>query len=126
MKRRMTKQRFTILETLRNRCDHPTAESLFLSLKRQLPKISLGTVYRNLDVLVQMELIRVISVAGGPKRFDGNLDTHDHFHCCHCGRVIDLPSGTLPDDKSINLKGFVVINHTFELEGICEKCTKPS
>lgn len=119
MDRRLTRQRRTILEVLRRRMDHPTAEQLFQELRQTLPHISLGTVYRNLDVLQTTGLIRV--VPGEPRRFDGNQVPHDHFRCSQCGALLDLPSGFIPEPAPV-LPGFTVQARVAELVGICDRC----
>lgn len=119
MDRRLTRQRQTILEVLRRRMDHPTAEQLFQELRLTLPHISLGTVYRNLDVLQTTGLIRV--VPGEPRRFDGNRAAHDHFRCLVCGALLDLPSGFIPEPTGV-LPGCTVQARIAELVGICDRC----
>jgi Fur family transcriptional regulator, ferric uptake regulator len=86
-KRRMTSQRRIILEELRKTKTHPTADELYVVARKRLPKISLGTVYRNLDQLAESGEILKLEMCGCQKRFDGN--THEHFHarCQGCGRV---------------------------------------
>jgi len=86
---RNTRQREAILEELRRMCSHPTAAELHAAVREQLPRISLGTVYRNLELLVEMGQVRKLEV-GGEARFDGNLEAHSHFRCERCGRLNDL------------------------------------
>ena len=85
-----SRQREAIRQCLKDRMDHPTAEMLYSDLRRHDPKISLGTVYRNLSLLVQLGEIRKIPIEDGPDRFDGDTSVHGHFICRSCQCVSDL------------------------------------
>lgn len=85
-----SRQRECIKQFLIGRYDHPTAETVYLNVKKEFPNISLGTVYRNLSLLAELGDIQKISTGVGPDRFDGNAAPHYHFFCNECGRVIDL------------------------------------
>ena len=85
-----SRQREEIKLCLKNRMDHPTAEMIYFDLRTGDPKLSLGTVYRNLALLTQIGEIRKISVMGGPDRFDGDISAHYHFICRNCQNVRDL------------------------------------
>jgi len=91
---RQTEQRTLILEEL-NACAreglHPGAEELHARLRKRLPRISLATVYRNLELLAGSGVIGRVDGGGGHRRFDGVREPHCHFHCTACGRVEDLP-----------------------------------
>lgn len=126
MRRRQTKQRSMILDELRARTDHPTADDLYADLRKEMPTISLGTVYRNLDVLSAEGLIRVISTPGQPRRFDGNVGPHDHVRCVVCGKFFDLPTGYLPGTENIKIPGFTVTRCSIEVEGVCWQCSGES
>ena len=78
---RNTRQRDVILGELRNSLTHPTATELYDLVRRRLPKISLGTVYRNLDLLARMGIIQRLEMAGAETRFDGDRRPHDHIRC---------------------------------------------
>ena len=80
-----SKQRDAILSFLATRYDHPTAETVYLNIKEEFPNISLGTVYRNLNLLSEIGEIQKISSGVGPDRFDGNPAPHYHFLCKKCG-----------------------------------------
>ena len=87
---RFSRQREALIEVLRARYDHPTAETLYHTLREEQPNISLGTVYRNLSLLeTRGEVLRIQSLAG-PDRYDADISPHDHLHCRACGAVIDL------------------------------------
>ena len=93
--RRKTRQRQVILEELQAVTSHPTAVELYQLVRRRLPRVSLGTVYRNLDLLARMGLIEKKEHSGGEARFDANTAQHDHLRCVRCGRVDDLPTPPL-------------------------------
>ncbi len=92
MERRNTKQRQIILEAVQSRCDHPNAEQIFRQVRETDPKISLGTVYRNLAILAEEGKILDIRLAGAD-RFDLTTMPHDHFYCEVCGSVSDIRLG---------------------------------
>lgn len=87
---RMTKQRQLILDQLRQRNDHPGADEIYAMVRKHLPKISLGTVYRNLELLTEAGYIERFDFFG-LKRFDPVNTPHHHFCCAECGKVEDLP-----------------------------------
>ncbi|MCK5611701.1 transcriptional repressor [Candidatus Pacearchaeota archaeon] len=89
-KTRLTQQRKTILDIVKSTCYHPTAEQIFKLVKKQLPKISVGTVYRNLDVLADQKLIKRIDIPGEPTRFDAELKNKAYFVCKNKGSIYDL------------------------------------
>jgi len=95
-------------------------------VRRRLPHISLGTVYRNLDLLSAAGEIQTLELAGTQKRFDGNPADHYHARCLKCGRVVDLdlPSGALTDleETVATVSGFKIVGHRLEFRGICPRC----
>ncbi len=121
---RMTKQRKVILEELRKVTSHPTAGDLCDMVRRRLPKISLGTVYRNLDILSRQGIITKLDVAGQEMRFDGNVEQHYHLRCRGCGRVDDLFMDPLPglDEAAEKMSQYQVFGHSLEFVGICPEC----
>lgn len=80
-----------ILEELRLCRNHPGADEVYLRVKERLPRISLGTVYRNLELMVSQGMIRRLNSSSGQMRFDPVAEAHCHFHCNHCGKVEDIP-----------------------------------
>ena len=120
---RMTRQRRLLLGELRSCHGHPTADDLYAALRRKMPSISLGTVYRNLEVLSQAGLIRRLDLGGGQMRFDGRLDRHDHLRCVQCGAIRDLEGKSLAHLMAeVDAHGFKILGYTLEFEGICRAC----
>mgnify|MGYP000341966070 CR=1 FL=1 len=85
-----SRQREAIVQYLTGRTDHPSAESVYQALRQTHPNISLGTVYRNLNLLTDIGEAVKISTPDGGDRFDGRLEPHNHFLCTKCGRLLDL------------------------------------
>ena len=121
---RMTKQRTIILEELRKMKTHPTADEIYDVVRTKIPRISLGTVYRNLDFLVDTGTILRLDYAGNTKRFDGDISWHQHVRCTECGCVGDIMKPKqIPDIKDIKVEGFAITKARIEYDGICEKCS---
>jgi len=121
--KRITKQRRLILETLRATNTHPSADELYLMVKKRLPKISLGTVYRNLEVMSELGLIQCLEFAGRQKRFDGNPKPHYHFRCINCDRIFDLDESEVEIKcKLKNSNQFQVKEYRLEILGYCKDC----
>ena len=123
-KSRITHQREVIMEELRMVKTHPTADELFAQVRRRLPRVSLATVYRNLEWLAGQGLAQKIEVCGRQMRFDGNPQEHYHIRCRHCGRVDDLAVDPLPNLEShIGTEcDYVILGHRLEFTGICPAC----
>ena len=120
---RVTRQRTILLEELRKVATHPTADDLYHIVRQRLPRISLGTVYRNLDLLAEQGAICKIESTGSSKRFDGDLRPHQHARCQKCGRVIDIMLPVpMPDTRDIILPGFVITAVRLEFDGLCDTC----
>jgi len=123
MKRRLTRQVAAVYDALAASHDHPTAEQLFQRVRRVLPNVSLGTVYRNLDKLRDQGRLRVVRLEGGQAHYDAMMDAHDHFVCECCGAVIDLPGQAPAADLGlVHAAGHRVRGHTTALYGICNQC----
>jgi len=125
---RNTQQRRVILEELRKLESHPTAMELHEITRRRLPKISLGTVYRNLELLAQAGTIRKLELGGSEARFDGDVVRHYHVRCVRCGRVDDFPDA--PEfpvaQKFTSATGYDIIGHHLEFVGVCPACKASS
>ncbi|MEW5913164.1 MAG: transcriptional repressor [Thermodesulfobacteriota bacterium] len=125
-KLRMTTQRQVIMEELRKVKSHPTAGELCQMVRRRLPRISLGTVYRNLDILSRSGMIQKLDVAGQEMRFDGDIRDHYHLRCLECGGVSDVDLALLTDiDQQVEeASGFEVLGHRLEFVGRCQACRR--
>lgn len=121
---RMTRQRQSILEELRKTNTHPSADQLFSRVRKQMPRISLGTVYRNLEILSELGEIQTIEMAGSLKRFDGIAENHYHIRCVNCDRLVDAPievSDTLENAVQLHTD-FHIFSHKLEFSGVCPDC----
>lgn len=117
-----TKQRELLLEAIRSTETHPTADELFQLVRCALPAISLATVYRNLNYMVEERLVRRITVPGMPDRFDRCLEAHDHMVCDRCGGIFDF---SLPFDLGAEIErsiGGPVNCYTLVVRGCCPAC----
>jgi len=123
---RSTRQRQVILEELQKLTSHPTATTLYEIVRRRLPKISLGTVYRNLELAARLGLIQKLDFAGSEARFDGNVADHDHLRCVRCGRVDDVsaPALDLSGGQTNDWGGYQILGHRLEFFGICPNCSR--
>jgi Fur family ferric uptake transcriptional regulator len=121
---RMTPSRRAILDQVRLAPTHPTADEVYREVRKELPRVSLGTVYRNLEALARHGLIRVVGDAEGRKRYDRTLEDHCHVECRSCGRIEDLHI-----DPSSRLERLLQGMCDFEIEecrvnfvGVCGDC----
>jgi Fe2+ or Zn2+ uptake regulation protein len=123
MKQRATRQLAAVYDALAASLDHPTADQVFRRVRRSLPRVSLGTVYRNLDKLREQGRLRVVRLEGGQAHYDAMVDAHDHFVCERCGAVLDVPPGAhTPDVGPLRAAGYDVHWHTTALYGVCNRC----
>jgi len=121
---RKTQQRQVIIEELLRHESHPTASQLYDVVKQRLPRISLGTVYRNLELLARSRVIRKLEFGGAETRFDANNGFHYHVRCSSCGRIDDVPDPP-PDlvGKQPKMLGdYQITGHRLEFIGICPAC----
>lgn len=123
---RMTRQRKVILEELRKFMHHPSADEIYEVVRKRLPRISLGTVYRNLEVLSELGEVKKLEFGGTIKRFDGDPEDHYHIRCSLCDRVDNVPMPQLQDiEARINLEtDYRIIGHRLEFFGLCPECAR--
>lgn len=121
--RRETRQRQTVLEAVRTRCDHPTADQIYLDVRAVDERISRGTVYRNLNCLSEDGAINHIKVPGAD-RYDKRTELHYHLICTSCGAVCDVPiEYDAGKDALLSAKtGYAVARHRTVFEGVCPTC----
>ena len=122
---RFTGQRAAVYRYLAHTDVHPTADEVFLAVRKDLPGISLATVYKSLETLVGCSLAVKLSYADDSSRYDGRTDPHHHARCVVCSRVMDLP-GEIPvreiDALRRKASGFTVTGYRLELSGYCSTC----
>ncbi len=121
---RVTKQRKVLLDELCKVYTHPTADELYQMARKRLPRISLGTVYRNLELMAENGMIQKLEVGGTQKRFDGNAAPHYHVRCLKCNRVDDLDLALEQDveAQARQRTGYTILRHSLEFSGFCPDC----
>lgn len=120
-----SRQREAIMTNLAQRRDHPTAEMVYRDIREKYPSVSLGTVYRNLNVLADLGKVLRFSCGDGTDHFDANTSPHYHLICRKCGRVIDLDLDVDPNELMAEarknyegtIEGFTVV-----FQGLCPYC----
>ena len=119
-----SRQRESIKACLAGRTDHPTADIIYTEIKEDFPNISLGTVYRNLNLLSELGEIQKLTCGDGKDHFDWNTSPHYHFICRHCGAVIDLPLLPLTnlEQQAADCLNASVDSHTIYFYGFCGTC----
>lgn len=123
---RMTRQRQAILEELKKVSCHPTADEVYDMVRLRLPRVSLGTVYRNLEMLSERGMIQKLDVAGTRRRFDGNARDHYHVRCIRCDRVEDVlvePFAAI-ENALRGVSEYEIIGHQLEFIGLCPQCKR--
>jgi Fur family transcriptional regulator, ferric uptake regulator len=121
---RITKQRQVILEALESSLSHPTADEIYDTVRRRLPRISLGTVYRNLEIMAAQGMIQKLHVAGRQLRFDYDPKVHHHIRCVECGTLADVSvkSPASLRDMVEDVNGYEISEVRLQLLGLCPKC----
>ncbi len=124
MKERQTRQLAAVYDVVSGARDHPTAEEVFARVRRRLRRVSLGTVYRNLQKLAAQQRVRIVHLADRTARYDGMLASHDHFVCEHCGDLTDLPRtrGVVPRRAALSEAGYGIRAHAVTFYGVCPEC----
>jgi Fur family peroxide stress response transcriptional regulator len=120
---RFTPQRRHVYDVLSQQLDHPTAEEVFMRAKRDMPEISLATVYNCLDALVASGMVRQVQLQRGATRFCPNMEEHAHYYCDACGAVFDV---ALSEDATVvpRPRGFKVDHYEIAVHGHCADCAK--
>jgi Fur family ferric uptake transcriptional regulator len=122
----MTNQREIILRELRKSKRHLSADELYDIVKKDMPRISLATVYRNLEILSEAGLIGKLEISGRQKRFDYDVEDHDHIYCVVCHRVdnLNVQRETLSREDRVSTVGYSITGYRLEVVGICPSCLK--
>jgi len=125
---RNSKQKEAILRCLKDTKSHPNAAWIYEEVRKEIPNISLGTVYRNLRLMSHMGEIQEMDLAGEHSRFDGNAENHYHFRCVNCDRIFDIdePIDGDIDERVSRSTGFEVMSHRLEFRGLCSDCRRKS
>lgn len=122
---RWTPQRQVIAEILDGCETHPTAEEIFREVRKRFPGMSRATVYNTMEALTAVGQVEEIQKPHGSRRYDPNPEPHHHLRCRSCGRIVDLPDGSLaalPKLPARLLSGFRVSGYRIEFHGSCPSC----
>jgi Fur family transcriptional regulator, peroxide stress response regulator len=124
---RLTRQRELVLELLRTSARHGDANLIYEQMRKQMPHISLGTIYRTLNVLAAAGLICELH-CGEQANYDGNVQEHYHVMCARCGAVEDVGISRLKqlEEQAAELSGYQVSDHRLSFYGLCAKCQEES
>ncbi|MSQ48144.1 MAG: transcriptional repressor [Deltaproteobacteria bacterium] len=124
---RTTPQLTVISTAIQGDHSHPSAEDIYLRVRKVLPRISLGTVYRTLQRLVREGTIQMLFFGERTARYDPTLEEHDHFICQQCGRVEDVrvEREQQMDFASLVRAGFTIAAHSLAIRGVCQLCGRP-
>jgi Fe2+ or Zn2+ uptake regulation protein len=123
---RFTEQRAAVYRFLSSTTSHPNADDVFQGVRTKVPGISLATVYKSLETLVNCGLAAKLTYGDGSARYDARMDLHHHARCISCGRVMDVPGHRLSGELgslSKGLDGFFVLGYRLELTGFCGACS---
>lgn len=121
---RFTPHRQLVYDVLLQHRDHPTAEEVFIRAKREVPDISMATVYNCLDALVKSRLVRLVNLGRGATRFCPNMEEHGHFVCEMCGAVFDVPiAGSMAKGEIQIPDGFKANHYNIAIHGECAACS---
>ena len=121
---RMTSQRRGILEEVQKAKLHLTADEVYELVRKKQPRISLSTVYRNLEKMADAGILARLELSGNQRRYDWNTNLHHHARCTRCGLVRDVPldAGIVLNLEQQAVNGFAVSGFRLEFKGICDKC----
>ncbi len=121
---RLTTQRQIILEELAKTQGHPTANDVYDIVRKILPRIGLGTVYRNLEIMADNGMIQKIERGGSKKRFDATTKPHYHLRCSQCGKVenMDVEVNDALVTAAAKSSLYQILGHNAEFLGICRNC----
>ncbi|GBR72264.1 ferric uptake regulation proteins [Candidatus Termititenax spirochaetophilus] len=120
--RHHSQQRDAVLEVIRSTKSHPSARWVYAKLKPRMPEISLGTVYRNIQVCREDGDLASVGIVNNEERFDGLVDPHPHAVCTRCGKVVDLP--VEQQNNTAAVAGFIIDRRKTVFYGLCADCHK--
>ena len=121
---KITHQRVEVYKALIESDEHPSAEMIFRKVRQVIPTISLDTVNRTLLTFSDVGIAFIVEGSGDVKRFDGNLENHQHFKCIKCKSIVDFSCEPIEDIKipADIRRRFKVLRKTIYIEGICDLC----
>jgi Fur family transcriptional regulator, peroxide stress response regulator len=121
----VTPQRIAIYRALVRSEEHPTPEMLFQSVAQEMPSLSLATIYKTLDSLAEIGLVRSVPVVSEKRRYDANDDAHHHLVCSHCGMIRDYYTRAFDDlVPRRQVQGFTAQSVSVNITGVCAECRK--
>jgi len=116
-----------VLKALQNTKSHPHATWIYEKVRKEIPHVSLGTIYRTLGILKEAGLLRELDYGSSLSHYDANTENHIHIVCTNCGRIDDLPL-SLPnnlEEQASKATDFLIAGHRLEFYGLCPHC-RPS
>ncbi len=119
---KLTPQRIAILEYLEGNEEHPSAEDIYQAVSQKFPTMSLATIYNTLDTLRERGKVIELTTDPDKKRFDPNVDPHNHAICINCKKIVDIHTSfdlVIPEDAR---KGFEIFGNHIEFYGKCSQC----
>jgi Fur family transcriptional regulator, peroxide stress response regulator len=124
----LTHQRQVIYREMLRMGGHPSPEAVYERVRRAIPSISLGTVYKNIKTFVDTGLLREVSLHHGSLRLEANFEPHHHLVCTRCRQIFDVPEKDLAPVKfrGVAPKGFRIQRISVELHGVCARCSTPA
>jgi Fe2+ or Zn2+ uptake regulation protein len=124
--RRKSKQRERIYELIKSSMTHPTAQWVYENLKKEIPSLSLGNVYRNIKILSEQGRIIYREFGNGIEHFDATTEMHYHFICEECKIISDfsMPTQEIITKKARKMSKHLINGHTIQFFGICDECNK--
>lgn len=125
-KYRQSRQRDMILKMLRKTDTHPTVDWIYEKMKKEFPKLSLGTVYRNVSILIEQGLVQRIQSGSTFDRYEANTAVHYHLICERCGKIIDfnMPVNAELEKIASKMTNFKILRHRINFYGLCPDCKK--
>lgn len=122
----MTRQRKIILDQFAEPGRHLTADMVYRNVRDRMPNISLGTVYRNLDLLSSSGQIRKLDLGGGQSWYDGGMHLHYHVRCVQCGELSDVSAEGFDDlvASASRSSDYVITGHELTFHGLCTNCRR--
>ena len=118
----MSRQKKLVYDIVAATMSHPTADWVYEQARKKLPRISLGTVYRNLKQLTAEGLLLEITTSRGASRYDANLTKHSHLRCARCNRLEDLAQNEIEFIPKSRLRRYQILEFRIEFLGICPAC----